>query len=137
MAVALARRHAAAGAGFGAAQRPPHALARHLLLPPCAHAPTRPLGSQPSLDGCRPGAASFASLRGAVCCSAAQQRSGGEASTSGRDAAAAAAAAAKQQLQQRPKKQRLDDYCLGMHPEYSKNLIQSWIVQGKVLVNDR
>jgi hypothetical protein len=35
------------------------------------------------------------------------------------------------------KKQRLDDYCLQQHPQYSKNLVQSWIAQGKVLVNDK
>jgi 23S rRNA-/tRNA-specific pseudouridylate synthase len=36
-----------------------------------------------------------------------------------------------------PKKQRLDDYCLQQYPQYSKNLVQSWIAQGKVLVNDK
>lgn len=35
------------------------------------------------------------------------------------------------------KKQRLDDYCLQQYPSYSKNLVQSWIAQGKVLVNDK
>lgn len=35
------------------------------------------------------------------------------------------------------KRQRLDDYCLQQFPQYSKNLVQSWIVQGKVLVNDK
>lgn len=35
------------------------------------------------------------------------------------------------------KKQRLDDYCLQQYPQYSKNLVQSWIAQGKVLVNDK
>jgi 23S rRNA (cytidine1920-2'-O)/16S rRNA (cytidine1409-2'-O)-methyltransferase len=38
-------------------------------------------------------------------------------------------------LQQR--RQRLDDYCLQQNPQYSKNLVQSWIAQGKVLVNDK
>ena len=34
----------------------------------------------------------------------------------------------------RPKgsKQRLDDYCLQKHPQYSKNVIQTWIQNGKV-----
>lgn len=35
------------------------------------------------------------------------------------------------------RKQRLDDYCLQQYPQYSKNLVQSWIAQGKVLVNDK
>jgi 23S rRNA (cytidine1920-2'-O)/16S rRNA (cytidine1409-2'-O)-methyltransferase len=35
------------------------------------------------------------------------------------------------------KRQRLDDYCLQQNPQHSKNLIQSWIAQGKVLVNDK
>lgn len=35
------------------------------------------------------------------------------------------------------KKQRLDDYCLQQYPQYSKNLVQSWIAQGKVLINDK
>ena len=30
------------------------------------------------------------------------------------------------------KKQRLDDAVLELHPEYSKNIIQSFIIQGKV-----
>eukprot|EP00882_Tetradesmus_deserticola_P008485 GHRQ01008948.1.p1 GENE.GHRQ01008948.1~~GHRQ01008948.1.p1 ORF type:complete len:364 (+),score=119.49 GHRQ01008948.1:200-1291(+) len=34
-------------------------------------------------------------------------------------------------------RQRLDDYCLQQNPHHSKNLIQSWIAQGKVLVNDQ
>lgn len=34
-------------------------------------------------------------------------------------------------------KTRLDEYVLKQYPEYSRNLIQSWITQGKVLVNDR
>jgi 23S rRNA (cytidine1920-2'-O)/16S rRNA (cytidine1409-2'-O)-methyltransferase len=34
-------------------------------------------------------------------------------------------------------KQRLDDYCLQQYPSYSKNLVQSWVAQGKVLVNDK
>jgi hypothetical protein len=75
-----------------------------------------------------------------VCC-AAQQHTAGEASTSGRDSTGSSAGkqTGRQLLQQqgRAKKQRLDDYCLALHPEHSKNLIQSWIVQGKVLVNDR
>lgn len=35
------------------------------------------------------------------------------------------------------KKCRLDEYCLQQYPKYSKNVIQSWIAQGKVLVNDK
>jgi 23S rRNA-/tRNA-specific pseudouridylate synthase len=35
------------------------------------------------------------------------------------------------------KKQRLDDYCMQQYPQCSKNLVQSWIAQGKVLVNDK
>jgi 23S rRNA (cytidine1920-2'-O)/16S rRNA (cytidine1409-2'-O)-methyltransferase len=35
------------------------------------------------------------------------------------------------------KRQRLDDYCHQLYPHYSKNLIQSWIAQGKVLINDQ
>ncbi|KAI3435011.1 hypothetical protein D9Q98_003063 [Chlorella vulgaris] len=37
----------------------------------------------------------------------------------------------------RKKKRRLDEVCLERHPEHSRNVIQSWIAQGKVLVNDR
>jgi hypothetical protein len=29
-------------------------------------------------------------------------------------------------------KQRLDDYCMLQHPQYSKNVIQMWIADGKV-----
>jgi ribosomal 50S subunit-recycling heat shock protein len=72
----------------------------------------------------------------------AAQRSSGITSTSGSDpesiveggrsgGTSYAAAAAP------PRRQRLDDYVLSMHPEHSRNLVQSWIVQGKVLVNDK
>ncbi|KAI7843482.1 hypothetical protein COHA_002958 [Chlorella ohadii] len=37
----------------------------------------------------------------------------------------------------RKRKRRLDEVCLERHPEYSRNVIQSWIAQGKVLVNDQ
>eukprot|EP00887_Chlorella_sp_A99_P003384 scaffold7.g3384.t1 len=37
----------------------------------------------------------------------------------------------------RRKKRRLDEVCLERHPEHSRNVIQSWIAQGKVLVNDQ
>lgn len=74
----------------------------------------------------------------------AYQRSCGVASTS--DAAAASAAppaAACTDIPAAPaptskgytKRQRLDEYCLQQHPQYSRNLIQSWIAQGKVVVN--
>ncbi|KAK9824504.1 hypothetical protein WJX72_010925 [[Myrmecia] bisecta] len=35
------------------------------------------------------------------------------------------------------KKQRLDEVCLEQYPEHSRNVIQSWIAQGKVTVNNR
>lgn len=35
------------------------------------------------------------------------------------------------------KRRRLDDICGELYPEYSRNVIQSFIAQGKVLVNDR
>lgn len=69
-------------------------------------------------------------------CSA-QQRTAGEASTSDRGKEAFGGSGRVQQQHAGAKRQRLDDYCLSLHPEYSKNLIQSWIVQGKVLINDR
>ena len=34
-------------------------------------------------------------------------------------------------------RRRLDDVCLELHPEFSKNVIQSFIAQGKVRVDDR
>jgi predicted rRNA methylase YqxC with S4 and FtsJ domains len=34
------------------------------------------------------------------------------------------------------KKRRLDDVCCELAPEYSKNVIQSFILSGKVFVND-
>lgn len=34
-------------------------------------------------------------------------------------------------------KYRLDEYCLMQNPQYSRNLVQSWILQGKILVDDR
>ncbi|KAI8463596.1 MAG: S-adenosyl-L-methionine-dependent methyltransferase [Monoraphidium minutum] len=102
------------------------------------HHPWQPRGGESARPpaGCGPRTLS---------CSAAPQRSAGEAGAPGRgdalpavDGGGGGGLSAKQQLQGRAsRKQRLDDYCLTMHPEYSKNLIQSWIVQGKVLVNDR
>lgn len=35
------------------------------------------------------------------------------------------------------RRRRLDEVCLELYPQFSRNVIQSWIVQGKVLVNDR
>jgi hypothetical protein len=35
------------------------------------------------------------------------------------------------------KRQRLDDYVLALQPGRSKNMVQSWILQGKVVVNDK
>eukprot|EP00252_Welwitschia_mirabilis_P010095 TRINITY_DN23216_c0_g1_i1.p1 TRINITY_DN23216_c0_g1~~TRINITY_DN23216_c0_g1_i1.p1 ORF type:complete len:304 (+),score=43.11 TRINITY_DN23216_c0_g1_i1:95-1006(+) len=35
------------------------------------------------------------------------------------------------------RKQRLDEICLEKFPQYSRTLIQSWIIQGKVLVDGR
>lgn len=35
------------------------------------------------------------------------------------------------------KRRRLDEVCLELYPQYSRNVLQSWIAQGKVLVNDR
>ncbi len=35
------------------------------------------------------------------------------------------------------KKRRLDDVCRELYPEFSRNVIQSFIAQGKVLVNDK
>ncbi|GAB4815622.1 hypothetical protein N2152v2_008078 [Parachlorella kessleri] len=40
-------------------------------------------------------------------------------------------------MQVNKRKRRLDDICVEMYPEYSKNVVQSWILQGKVLVNDQ
>lgn len=35
-------------------------------------------------------------------------------------------------MQARKKKRRLDEVCLERHPEYSRNVIQSWIAQGSL-----
>ena len=35
------------------------------------------------------------------------------------------------------RKGRLDEICKEQYPEYSKNVIQSWIAQGKVIVDKR
>ena len=35
------------------------------------------------------------------------------------------------------KKRRLDEACLEQHPQHSRNVIQSWITQGKVAINGR
>ncbi|KAK3239621.1 hypothetical protein CYMTET_50465 [Cymbomonas tetramitiformis] len=37
--------------------------------------------------------------------------------------------------EKKKKKRRLDEICQERHPEYSRNVLQSWISQGKVLVN--
>lgn len=37
----------------------------------------------------------------------------------------------------RQKRRRLDEMCAELYPEYSRNVIQSFIAQGKVLVDDR
>lgn len=34
-------------------------------------------------------------------------------------------------MQIRKRKRRLDEVCLELHPEHSRNVIQSWIVQGR------
>ena len=34
-------------------------------------------------------------------------------------------------------KRRLDEVCLDQYPEFSRNVVQSWIAQGKVIVNDK
>jgi hypothetical protein len=97
-------------------------------MPYGAASPLQQLANTTRSGTAAPHAASF-------CCSA-QSRSAGEASTSGRGDLEDGGDG-KQQSHSPNKKQRLDDYCLSLHPEYSKNLIQSWIVQGKVLINDR
>ena len=33
-------------------------------------------------------------------------------------------------MQVKKRKRRLDDICVEMYPEYSKNVVQSWILQG-------
>lgn len=38
---------------------------------------------------------------------------------------------------QASKKRRLDEVCLERYPEHSRSVIQSWIVQGKVVVNGK
>ena len=35
------------------------------------------------------------------------------------------------------KKRRLDEACLEQYPEHSRNVIQSWISQGKVAINGK
>ena len=35
------------------------------------------------------------------------------------------------------RRRRLDEICLEQHPEHSRNVVQSWIAQGKVQVNGR
>lgn len=61
----------------------------------------------------------------------AAQRSAGVASTSG------PSDGTEQQRATYTKRQRLDDYVVQQFPQYSKNLVQSWIAQGKVLINDK
>ncbi|KAG1667570.1 hypothetical protein FOA52_014651 [Chlamydomonas sp. UWO 241] len=55
-------------------------------------------------------------------------------STSSGDAASRAAAAGKVR---KTGKLRLDDLVCSLYPQYSKRLVQSWILQGKVVVQDR
>lgn len=38
---------------------------------------------------------------------------------------------------QASKKRRLDEVCAERFPQYSRNVVQSWIAQGKVSVNDK
>jgi len=78
----------------------------------------------------------------ALFCSARSRTAGEASSTSGTRIPESAAAYAPPPPGRPPhrggaKRQRLDDYCLARHPDHTKNLIQSWIAQGKVLVNDR
>ncbi|KAI3418602.1 uncharacterized protein J3R85_013665 [Psidium guajava] len=47
------------------------------------------------------------------------------------------AAVKSQRLQPRKKKKRLDEVCLERYQQYSRNIIQSWILQGKVFVNGK
>lgn len=61
-------------------------------------------------------------------------QAGGTADAGAAPAARAAAGAGKAAGKQRL---RLDDFCHAQHPEHSKNVIQSWILQGKVLVDDK
>uniref|UniRef100_A0A383W5Y5 RNA-binding S4 domain-containing protein n=1 Tax=Tetradesmus obliquus TaxID=3088 RepID=A0A383W5Y5_TETOB len=67
----------------------------------------------------------------------AAQRSSGIAITSGTSSTSRSGSSSDSSSKSYPKRQRLDDYCLQQNPQHSKNLIQSWIVQGKVLVNDK
>ncbi|XP_030514068.1 hemolysin A [Rhodamnia argentea] len=47
------------------------------------------------------------------------------------------AAVKSQKLQPHKKKKRLDEVCLERYQQYSRNIIQSWILQGKVFVNGK
>ncbi|KAL3716429.1 hypothetical protein ACJRO7_008084 [Eucalyptus globulus] len=47
------------------------------------------------------------------------------------------AAVKSQKLQPQKKKKRLDEVCLERYQQYSRNIIQSWILQGKVFVNGK
>ncbi len=38
---------------------------------------------------------------------------------------------------QASKKRRLDEICAERFPQHSRNVVQSWIAQGKVSVNDK
>lgn len=58
----------------------------------------------------------------------------GATSTSGRGGEAAASA--RRQARAGKQKVRLDELCLRQYPAYSRNLVQSWILQGKVRVDD-
>jgi hypothetical protein len=46
-------------------------------------------------------------------------------------------AAAADARQAGARRRRLDEVCQELYPQHSRNLLQSWIIQGKVLVNDR
>eukprot|EP00882_Tetradesmus_deserticola_P028950 GHRQ01032296.1.p1 GENE.GHRQ01032296.1~~GHRQ01032296.1.p1 ORF type:complete len:184 (-),score=43.83 GHRQ01032296.1:366-917(-) len=65
----------------------------------------------------------------------AAQRSSGIASTS--DFKSSSRSGSSGSSKSYTQRQRLDDYCLQQNPHHSKNLIQSWIAQGKVLVNEQ
>ncbi|KAI6674350.1 hypothetical protein NL676_002256 [Syzygium grande] len=47
------------------------------------------------------------------------------------------AAVKSPRLQPQKKKKRLDEVCLERYQQYSRNIIQSWILQGKVFVNGK
>ena len=69
-------------------------------------------------------------MSGGTASPASSSRRGTATQAGGTADAGAGKAAGKQRL-------RLDDFCHAQHPEHSKNVIQSWILQGKVLVDDK